>query len=216
MNLTNVILTLTNVRKKEDDMGEENIKDRIILEAVRLFAQKGYHGTSMRDIAAAVGCSLPMFYYYFKNKQDLFEEIVVGEFNRMHERINKSLSFTGDLPAFYKAFLKSRKTLTPYEKSLYRLSYKTISGFEDIPKLVEEKREWERTRELFNKKLIAKYCGASAKSEILSSIFYRLIENVSTKLIIQEIDIDDAQIDKEVDLIFDLICGCKNDDCADC
>jgi AcrR family transcriptional regulator len=47
---------------------ENGIKERILKESVRLFSEKGYHGASMRDIAAAAECSLPMLYYYYKSK----------------------------------------------------------------------------------------------------------------------------------------------------
>jgi AcrR family transcriptional regulator len=36
-----------------------------------VFAEKGYHPTSMRDISRATGMSLSGLYYYFKSKQEL-------------------------------------------------------------------------------------------------------------------------------------------------
>ena len=59
---------------------EGGIKERILKESVGLFSEKGYHGASMRDIAAAAGCSLPMLYYYYKNKDELFYAVAYSEF----------------------------------------------------------------------------------------------------------------------------------------
>lgn len=43
----------------------------IFAAALRLFQQKGYHGASMQDLAAAVGMQKASLYYYFRSKEDL-------------------------------------------------------------------------------------------------------------------------------------------------
>lgn len=63
------------------------IRQKIICEAVKLFSDRGYHGTSMRDLMKAVGCTQPTMYYYFQNKQALFQEAILGEFQRMMTRV---------------------------------------------------------------------------------------------------------------------------------
>jgi AcrR family transcriptional regulator len=45
--------------------------EHILRTAARIFAGKGYHPTSMRDIARATGVSLAGLYYYFKSKEEL-------------------------------------------------------------------------------------------------------------------------------------------------
>jgi AcrR family transcriptional regulator len=40
--------------------------------AVRVFAERGYHGASMADIAAGAGVTKPMVYAYFGSKDDLY------------------------------------------------------------------------------------------------------------------------------------------------
>ena len=48
----------------------------IIESSMKLFADKGFNGTSMRDIAKAAGITLPTIYYYFGNKEDLYQSIL--------------------------------------------------------------------------------------------------------------------------------------------
>jgi AcrR family transcriptional regulator len=72
-------------------MKENTLKEKIMVKAVELFSEKGYYGTSIREIANAVECSLPMLYYYFKNKNDLYEEIAYVEFVRINERLRSEL-----------------------------------------------------------------------------------------------------------------------------
>ncbi|WP_205761924.1 TetR/AcrR family transcriptional regulator [Arthrobacter mobilis] len=45
--------------------------EKILHEASKLFAAKGYHGTSTRDIAAAVGIRQPSLFYHFPTKHDI-------------------------------------------------------------------------------------------------------------------------------------------------
>ena len=48
----------------------------IIAAAIDLFAQKGFRGTTTREIAAAVGVSEPVLYQHFATKSDLYTAIV--------------------------------------------------------------------------------------------------------------------------------------------
>lgn len=43
----------------------------ILASAAKVFAERGYHQTSMRDLARASGVSLSGLYYYFKSKEEL-------------------------------------------------------------------------------------------------------------------------------------------------
>ena len=45
--------------------------DRLLAEAAAIFARKGYHSTTMRDIAAETEVSLAGLYYYFKAKEEI-------------------------------------------------------------------------------------------------------------------------------------------------
>ena len=49
----------------------ERTRERILEVALGLFAGKGYEATTMRDIAAAAGCSLGLAYRYFDRKEAL-------------------------------------------------------------------------------------------------------------------------------------------------
>ncbi|MEG0459963.1 TetR/AcrR family transcriptional regulator [Gordonibacter sp.] len=64
-------------------MARENTKERILEEAFALFAERGYHAVSMRDIAAAVGIKDASLYNHFPGKQALFEAILEGAIQRL-------------------------------------------------------------------------------------------------------------------------------------
>ncbi|MBN2659227.1 MAG: helix-turn-helix transcriptional regulator [Spirochaetales bacterium] len=55
---------------------KETTKEKIFREAVNLFAAKGYHGTSMRELAAAAGIKESSVYNHFKGKEAILDAIL--------------------------------------------------------------------------------------------------------------------------------------------
>ena len=51
-------------------------KDRITEEALTLFAQNGYDGTSVEQIAEKVGIKAPSLYKHFKGKEDILNALI--------------------------------------------------------------------------------------------------------------------------------------------
>ena len=52
------------------------MKERILEEALQLFSQNGYTGTSMNDIAAKLGVTKAALYKHYKSKQEILDSIV--------------------------------------------------------------------------------------------------------------------------------------------
>jgi len=51
-------------------------RERILLVAAELFAQQGYHGTTTREIAAAVGVRQPSLFHHFPSKGTIAEGLL--------------------------------------------------------------------------------------------------------------------------------------------
>ncbi len=51
--------------------------EEILAAARRLFRQKGFKGTSTREIAEAAGLRQPSLFHYFKNKNEIFRAVVI-------------------------------------------------------------------------------------------------------------------------------------------
>ncbi|WP_051302426.1 forespore capture DNA-binding protein RefZ [Salibacterium aidingense] len=59
-------------------MDPENTRGRILEAAAVLFTNKGFHGTSVREIAKKTGVNLSLISYYFGGKQGLLEALMVN------------------------------------------------------------------------------------------------------------------------------------------
>lgn len=55
---------------------DENSKEKILNTAIKLFAQKGFDGTSIREICKSANINICMISYYFGGKQELYQEII--------------------------------------------------------------------------------------------------------------------------------------------
>jgi AcrR family transcriptional regulator len=51
-------------------------RERILLEASNLFARRGYHGTSTREIARAVGVRQPSLFHHFPSKDAILQTLI--------------------------------------------------------------------------------------------------------------------------------------------
>ena len=62
-------------------------KQRILLEALRLFSKRGYDAISVEQIASAVGIKAPSLYKHYKSKKDIFDAIFEDTAKRYEEFI---------------------------------------------------------------------------------------------------------------------------------
>lgn len=53
------------------------MENEVLEHATRLFAERGFAGTSLQDIATSMGLKRPALYYYFKSKDELLERLIV-------------------------------------------------------------------------------------------------------------------------------------------
>ncbi|SET45428.1 transcriptional regulator, TetR family [Oceanobacillus limi] len=69
-------------------------KQKVIHAASKLFFQKGFHGTSVRDIAEAASVNVSLISYYFKGKQGLLEYAVTQYYEAYLETMEESIRQT--------------------------------------------------------------------------------------------------------------------------
>jgi TetR/AcrR family transcriptional regulator, cholesterol catabolism regulator len=60
--------------------------------AARLFEEKGYSNTSVEDITSELGFTKGVFYYYWKNKQEIVQEIHDRALRIINERLDRVMA----------------------------------------------------------------------------------------------------------------------------
>jgi AcrR family transcriptional regulator len=82
----------TRVLQKEEGAGG---RARLLAAAVRLFATKGYAGTSVRDILRAAEVTAPALYYHFGSKEGLFLALALDGVEKLDAARREALERAG-------------------------------------------------------------------------------------------------------------------------
>ena len=90
--------------------------------AMRVFAERGFHMTSMNDIAEAAGVTKPVLYQHFRSKRELYLELLEDVGGQLRERISKATAEAG----------------TPREQAIrgFRAYFRFVTEHEDAFKLL--------------------------------------------------------------------------------
>ncbi|MFD7506287.1 TetR/AcrR family transcriptional regulator [Streptomyces sp. NPDC059850] len=64
--------------EKDTRQGRSNTRRRIQEVALKLFAERGYEKTSLREIAEALQVTKPAIYYHYQSKEEILESIFQG------------------------------------------------------------------------------------------------------------------------------------------
>jgi AcrR family transcriptional regulator len=71
------------------------LREKILLEATRLFATHGYNATSIREVCEAAGCTKPSLYYYFAGKDDLYVKAISLEVESLNDMVQRTVTSPG-------------------------------------------------------------------------------------------------------------------------
>lgn len=84
---------------------KDEVRQAILCEAEKEFFRNGFQNASIRKIAKAAGTTIGNIYNYFGNKEELFDELVAGEYRDFlyfvenHDTAGQTAGFT-DFSAF--------------------------------------------------------------------------------------------------------------------
>src|SRR5262245_34055009 len=78
-----------------DGRKQRKRSEEIVDAAARVFAARGYHGTSTQDIAELLGMRQASLYYYFSSKEEALEEVCARGTAGFVERAEEILKLDG-------------------------------------------------------------------------------------------------------------------------
>ncbi len=86
-------------------------RNQILDAATTVFAEKGFHRATIKDVARAAGIADGTIYTYFSSKT----EVLLGILNRLNEFTEREMQFAlgseQDVRAFFKAYVRQRISL---------------------------------------------------------------------------------------------------------
>src|SRR2546428_1587123 len=75
----------------KQELRSEETKKSILLSAGKLFAEQGFDGVTMREIAKEAGCSHTTIYIYFKDKEALLHHLSMPPLKQLKELMERIL-----------------------------------------------------------------------------------------------------------------------------
>jgi TetR/AcrR family transcriptional regulator, cholesterol catabolism regulator len=126
-------------------------RDELATTAARLFAERGFHGTSMGDLAEAMGVQKASLYSLTPSKQDLLHRAMRDGATAFHAGLD---AVPEDLPAVERIRLALRTHLRVVAEQLdvatvFTREWRYLEGPQRAEILAERRRYEERVRSLF-------------------------------------------------------------------
>jgi AcrR family transcriptional regulator len=120
---------------------DEEVKKNILEAAKRVFQKWGLNKTTMEDIAHEAGKGKSTLYYYFRSKEEIFEEVVKIEFASI---IDKARYATQDV-------VSSKEKLKKYISTMLIEIKKTVSLFPLVKGDIKGNKEFvDRMKKVLN------------------------------------------------------------------
>lgn len=106
------------------------VPERLLGVALKLFAEKGFEGTSVQDVVAAAGVTKGAMYHYFGSKDDLLYEIYGRVLRMQTDRLEKAAAHEGPVEERLHAAaadvvvttIENLESTTIFFRSLHQLS----------------------------------------------------------------------------------------------
>ncbi len=75
----------------------KSAREAILNAAIRLFAQKGYAASTIREICKNAGITKPVLYYHFHNKEHLYQELMIDILSLSRKSLLSASNIRGSL-----------------------------------------------------------------------------------------------------------------------
>lgn len=108
--------------------------------AVRVFAEKGYHAATIREVVAKAGVSIGTFYFYFPDKEILFVHLYEETAAFLLRAIQQAINSRATLPQQISAGLQAYINIAVYEPAVVQLLL--LRGDGSIPSLAIKQAEF--------------------------------------------------------------------------
>jgi AcrR family transcriptional regulator len=116
--------------KKLPRREREKLRQRqeMLASAVELFSEKGYHNVSMHEIAEKAEFAIGTLYKFFKNKEDLYKALILGQADKFHDALTKAIEEPDDEIEKLRNYVKAKGSVFRANVSVIRLYFAETGG----------------------------------------------------------------------------------------
>jgi len=147
-------------RRAADELSR---RDEILAVAADLFARKGFAGTTVRDIADAVGILSGSLYHHFNAKEDMVEEIFIAYFDDLSERWDAILAERRDARSTFEAMVRVALVNVDRHTAAARLS---AHEWVELRHLADLDARWKKIEQLWLGVVRAGVSDGSFRSDV--------------------------------------------------
>lgn len=115
-------------------------RDRVLLVALTLFAERGYRGTSLRDIAKRIGIKAPSLLHHFPSKQQLYLAVLDRIFNSMEDSAHMIMASPGGPQDQIRKAIADSIDFIAREPDAMKLLWKEFADESGVGRLVMKRR----------------------------------------------------------------------------
>ncbi|GHV36730.1 hypothetical protein FACS18949_16430 [Clostridia bacterium] len=178
------------------------MKEKIKAAALAVFDEKGFYKAGIRDVAALASCSLPTLYYYYKNKEALFEASVCDSYEFLVGQIEEQLPEGLHIQERLYFEVLQRQLLPDEDKRVVRIAIKMFLGVDGFPEARERLVAWENKRKAVTRE---KLMSASRHKPAFADMALRVVDNMLQTSILFGEQLSSDQIRAELRCLFDAI-----------
>lgn len=115
---------------------KESMRESIVNAASDIFSKYGYKKTTMDDIAMALGKGKSSIYYYFRNKEEIFQAVLEQEVillkSKLQKAVNRKKHHKGKLKAYIITRMKGFESMINFYNAVKN---EYLSQFEFIERI---------------------------------------------------------------------------------
>ncbi len=172
---------------------DEQIKSEILKSAEKLFKQWGFNKTTMEDIAHESGKGKSTLYYYYKSKEDIFNEVAVSGILKIMHKAKEAISNVQNAKEKLRAYLATVFVELHKEATMYNIITGEIKINRDLLTVLRKKYdmfEEEILREILSAGVEKKELKYMNEKQILtlSHIIMSLLRSLEIELFLENQD----------------------------
>jgi len=103
-------------------------RSEILKTALELFSEKGFHNVSMQEIAQKAEFAVGTLYNFFKDKESLYQALVLEQSEKFHIELNRVLDSDEDELIKIKNYIEAKEKLFSENAAMIRLYFTETQG----------------------------------------------------------------------------------------